>query len=159
MNQNILSRVRRWYLINIQSVVEDLFRKVYQFWKDWQTLRRIRIIWAFYKLDENVKSLRKTETAWNPREPFSDPTGSFGLLFTLSFVTVLPIVHCISICLWIVCSCLWIVWLPVVAGGDKWAKKHEKWHRPALYVQLLAQTEKPQWVTPQTTKYRYRTVI
>ena len=109
MNQNILSRVRRWYLINIQSVVEDLFRKVYKFWKDWQTLRRIRIIWAFYKLDENVKSLRKTETAWNPREPFSDPTGSFGLLFTLSFVTVLPIVHCISICLWIVCSCLWIV--------------------------------------------------
>ena len=46
-----------------------------------------------------------------------------------------------------------------IAGGDKWAKKHGKWHRSALYVQLLAQTEKPQWVTPQTTKYRYRTVI
>ena len=46
-----------------------------------------------------------------------------------------------------------------LAGGDKWAKKHGKWHRSALYVQLLAQTEKPQWVTPQTTKYRYRTVI
>ena len=36
-----------------------------------------------------------------------------------------------------------------VAGGDKWAKKREKWHRSTQYVQLLA----------QTTKYRYRTVI
>ena len=46
-----------------------------------------------------------------------------------------------------------------LAGGDKWAKKREKWHRSTQYVQLLARTEKAQWVTPQTTKYRYRTVI
>ena len=41
-----------------------------------------------------------------------------------------------------------------VAGGDNWAKKHEKEHKLPLYVQLLPQTEKAQPVTPQTTKYR-----
>ena len=46
-----------------------------------------------------------------------------------------------------------------IAGGGKWAKMGEKLHRSPLYVQLLAQTEKAQSVTPQTTKYRYRTVI
>ena len=45
-----------------------------------------------------------------------------------------------------------------VAGGDNWAKKHEKWHRSTLFVQLLPQTGKAQSVTPQTTKYPYRTV-
>ena len=49
--------------------------------------------------------------------------------------------------------------LSLVAGGDNWAKKHENWHRSTLYVQLLPQTGKAQSMTPQTTKYRYRTVI
>ena len=48
--------------------------------------------------------------------------------------------------------------LVTVAGGDNWAKKHEKLHRSTLYVRLRPQTEKYQSVTPQTTKYRYRTV-
>ena len=47
----------------------------------------------------------------------------------------------------------------IIAGGDNWAKKHENWHRSTLYVQLLPQTGKAQSMTPQTTKYRYRTVI
>ena len=40
-------------------------------------------------------------------------------------------------------------YLFLVAGGGNWAK---------MGVQLLAQTKKAQSVTPQTTKYRYRTV-
>ena len=47
----------------------------------------------------------------------------------------------------------------ILGGGDNLAKKHENWHRSTLYVQLLPQTEKAQSMTPQTTKYRYRTVI
>ena len=45
------------------------------------------------------------------------------------------------------------------AGGDNWAKKHGKWHRTTVCEQLLPEIEKDQSVTPQTTKYRYRTVI
>ena len=44
-------------------------------------------------------------------------------------------------------------------GGDNWAKKHGKWHRTTVCEQLLPETGKAQSVTPQTTKYRYRTVI
>ena len=33
------------------------------------------------------------------------------------------------------------------------------WHRTTVCEQLLPETEKAQSVTPQTTKYRYRTVI
>ena len=48
---------------------------------------------------------------------------------------------------------------PLVAGGDNWAEMHRKWCRSTLFVQLLPQTEKAQLVTPQTIKYRYRTVM
>ena len=47
----------------------------------------------------------------------------------------------------------------IVAGGDNWAKKHGKWHRTTVCEQLLPEIEKAQSVAPQTTKYRYRTVI
>ena len=46
-----------------------------------------------------------------------------------------------------------------IAGGDNWAKKHGKWHRTTVCEQLLPEIEKAQSVAPQTTKYRYRTVI
>ena len=57
----------------------------------------------------------------------------------------------------------WSVWrIPMfmtnLAGGDNWGKKHDKLHRSTLFVQLLPQTGKAQSVTPQTTKYTYRTV-
>ena len=47
---------------------------------------------------------------------------------------------------------------PFVGGGGNRAEMHEKWHRSTLFLQLLPQTEKAQLVTPQTIKYRYRTV-
>ena len=46
-----------------------------------------------------------------------------------------------------------------VEGGDNWAKKHGKWHRTTVCEQLLPEIGKAQSVTPQTTKYKYRTVI
>ena len=46
-----------------------------------------------------------------------------------------------------------------IAGGDNWPKKHEKLQWSTLFVQFLHQTKKAQSMTPQTTKYRCRTVI
>ena len=47
----------------------------------------------------------------------------------------------------------------MVAGGDNWAEKHQKLRKSTQFVHLLPQTQKAQLVTPQTIKYRYRTVI
>ena len=53
---------------------------------------------------------------------------------------------------------IWVVISQLVGGGDNWAEKHRNRHRSILILQLLPQTAKAQSMTPQTIKYRYRTV-
>ena len=45
-----------------------------------------------------------------------------------------------------------------LGGGDNRAEKHRNRHRSILILKLLPQTAKAQSMTPQTTKYRHRTV-
>lgn len=37
-----------------------------------------------------------------------------------------------------------------VEGGDNWAKLSQKWHPSPLFSLLLTETEKAQYITPQT---------